>query len=103
MSMQPHAPDSASNSQRAMETLRSVLDEIGWSTGNDTVDESIFVDLRCDQPPVAYLHLAISREIECFVAYVVLSVRAASARRGICASHLAGVNHHIIAGSFDLD
>lgn len=95
--------DFATDRQRAMATLRGVLQEIGWDEGAEEEEGSIFVELHGTDVPVAYVHLAVSQEADCFVSYVVLRVVPPIERRGACASHIVRVNHDVLVGGFDLD
>jgi hypothetical protein len=91
------------NAQRAVDTLRKVLIEIGWEPQEDDQTASFVVDLGPPHLPVASAFAAISTDLEQFVFFVNFGLAVASGRRDEVAKLIARVNWDLTVGNFEID
>lgn len=98
------AQDQASSAaSRAVETLHTVLIDVGWNPQKD--EETAGFVVRFDPPyiPVAYAYAVISPDLELFVFYLNFGVAAAEERRDETSQYLALANWNLMSGNFEMD
>lgn len=95
--------DSASpNIERALETLRNVLDELNWEPKRAEGVAGFEVDFGPPYVPVANALAAISGQ-EQFVFYLNFGFMAGPERRDMCAQFIARANWGLTVGNFEMD
>jgi len=88
---------------RAVETLHSVLTDIGWDARKDDATEGFVVDFDPPYIPVAFAYAAIFANLEVFVFYLNFGVAAAADRRDETARFLTLANSNLMVGNFEID
>lgn len=88
---------------RAIETLLSVLKDLGWEPQKDAEGVGFVVDFQPPYIPVAHAYAAVSEELETFIFYLNFGVAAALERRNETAQLLNLANWSLTNGNFEMD